>query len=110
MTKYADLKTKKARMAHIREMVGSHDGWALRALAVIYARQTADEQASGDTRYHNTVGFTGADAEILSSFAQQVEAGRTLSEKQMTLLRKKMPKYARQLMAEADSKAKKEAA
>lgn len=99
MTKYADCKTKTARIAFIREQVGYNPQWAVRALVRIYERQTADEQASQTTKVHNGIGFTGADAHILSSFAQQVQRGRKLSEKQMAILRKRIPKYARQLEA-----------
>ena len=40
------------------------------------------------------------DANILSSFAQQIEKGRILSEKQMAILFKKMPRYWKQIMPE----------
>lgn len=33
-----------------------------RALVVMFRNQTADEQATNETREHNGVGFTGADA------------------------------------------------
>ena len=102
--KYNELATKKAKIAHIRNMVSTNPSWALRALERIYALQTSDEQACGITRNLNGVGFSGADSEILSSFAEQVKKGRTLSPKQMTILYKKMPKYARQLMGIADVK------
>ncbi len=64
---------------------------------VIYDKQTLSEQASNSTSVLNSVGFTGCDAEILSSFSQQVQRGRTLSPKQMALVFKKMPKYWEQL-------------
>lgn len=97
MTKFAELKTKKARIAHIRMMVGMNEKWAVKGLLRIFERQTADEQDSEYTKYHNKVGFTGADAEILTSFAKRVVAGRSLTEKQMKYVFKLMPKYARQL-------------
>ena len=40
----------------------------------------------------------GADAEFLTSLAQQYERKGDLSEKQMNILYKKMPKYAGQLL------------
>jgi hypothetical protein len=97
MTKFADCTTKTARIAHIRKMLSVNPQWALRGLLRIYERQTADEQASQTTRIHNAVGFTGADATILSSLAEQVNNGRRLSEKQMAILFKRIPKYAKQL-------------
>lgn len=97
MTKFTELTTKKDRIAFIRKQLGSSGTWALRGLVRIYANQTADEQHDGTTRHHNNIGFTGADAEILTSFAQQYQQRGSLSVKQMGLLFKKMPKYAGQL-------------
>lgn len=104
MTKYVDLKTKKDKIAFIKEQVSYNPKWATRALMTIYDLQTSDEQASGYTQNWNYVGFNGVDSEILSSFAEQVNKGRTLSEKQMKIIFKKMPKYAKQLMNIADKK------
>lgn len=66
-------------------------------MLVIYAKQTLGEQASQTTSELNSVGFSGVDAEILSSFSDQVKRGRTLSPKQMVIVFKKMPKYWEQL-------------
>ena len=102
---YATLKTKKARIAFLREMLACELRWAIKGLVTIYKYQTEDEQRVGDTCEHNGVGFTGADGEILSSFAQQVNAKRfAASEKQLNILFKKMPKYAKQLDIIAQSK------
>lgn len=86
------------------------DKFAVNCLLQLYACQTADEQQAETTTYRNGVGFNGADAGILSSFAQQAEARRAqrkageipahwtdLSPKQMALLRSKLTKYQRQL-------------
>ena len=99
MTKYNQITTKKDRISFIRERIAVSDKWAIRALLRIYSFQTAEEQDVQQTREHNNVGFTGVDAEILSSFAQQVKRTGTLSYKQMTILKKRMPKYSRQLEA-----------
>ena len=52
---------------------------------------------------HNGIGFSGPDAEILSSFAQQYQRRGTLSPRQMNLLRRKMPSYASQVARAADT-------
>lgn len=83
-----------------------------RGILAIYERQTADEKATESTNHENGVGFSGADAEILSSFASQimrkesrgVALGQCLSEKQIVIARKKMLKYARQLAEIANEK------
>ncbi len=96
--KYAELTTKKDRIAFIKEKLGTNHQWAIKGLLRIYANQTEDEKVIEETREHNGIGFTGADANILSSFAKQIsEKNRVMSEKQMNLIFKKMPKYARQL-------------
>ena len=97
MSQFTELTTKKARVAHIRSKLNNDKEWALKGLMRIYSHQTADEQATHTTRVHNNVGFTGADAEILSSFAEQVNRKRVLSVKQMAIVFKMMPKYAGQL-------------
>ncbi len=94
---FNELKTKKARIAHIKEQLATDPRWAVRGLLRIYEGQTAEEQNSEHTIDANGVGFNGVDAEIMSSFAKQVLKGRTLSPKQMAIVFKKIPKYAKQL-------------
>lgn len=81
----------------IKAKIQSDDQWLIRGLTAVYARQTADEQASSQTSEHNGIGFNGVDAYLLSSFAQQAMAGRRMSSKQIMIARKKMVKYAGQL-------------
>jgi hypothetical protein len=94
--------TKKELIAALKERLATDDLWALRALTVVYRNQTADEQARQQTIEHNGTGFSGPDAEILSSFAQQYQRRGTLSPRQMHLLRRKMPSYASQVARAAD--------
>jgi len=79
--------------------------WQQRAITVLYEYQTYAERDWKETCELNGVGFNGADAYILSSFAQQINAGRTLSEKQRAIASKKLPKYAGQLLRIAKDKA-----
>ena len=76
--------------------------WAVKGMLKIYEFQTASEQAAGTTKENNNVGFSGCDAEILSSFCQQVLKGRIMSDKQMALVFKKMPRYWKQLSSISD--------
>lgn len=104
----------------IKTLLETSNAAVERALQVIYERQTSDEQVIGTTKHVNGMGFSGADAEILSSFACQVnrkvgqhndylgrpaKLGETLSPKQMILARKKIAKYARQLLEVSQAKA-----
>lgn len=68
-----------------------------KSIVAIWKFQTEDEKRIGETKEYNGVGFNGADAGILTSFAEQINRGRTLSPKQMAIALKKMPKYAGQL-------------
>lgn len=103
--KYTNCKFKYERIALLKERLRSNAEWALRALIRIYEYQTADEQLCGHTREHNHVGFSGVDGELLSSFAEQYQKKGYLSKKQMALVFKKMPKYAKQLDGIAQLKA-----
>lgn len=78
------------------------DAWVVRAVIAIYERQTEDEQVSMTTNHHNSVGFNGVDAEIMSSFAQQAKRRGSLSPKQLVIARRKIMKYAGQLAAIAN--------
>jgi len=93
----------------IRNNLTNSPMWLVRGLLAIYARQTADEQAAENTRYHNKVGFGAADAEIMSSFAKQCQVWENtpkqnrrfdspLSPKQRTIATTKMLKYSGQLL------------
>ena len=95
-------KAEKAVVAVWQENLRTNPQWAIRGLMRVYKEQTASEKEAEATRENNGVGFTGTDAEILTSFAKQVERdnGRyplPLSPKQLAILFKRMPKYAGQL-------------
>lgn len=102
--KYSDLKTKKDKIAYLKEKLGNDPKWAIRGMLRVYAEQTASEKAMGGTVDDNGVGFSGVDGNILSSFSDQIDHGRNMSEKQMRIILKKMPKYARQLMELSETK------
>ena len=85
----------------IRAKITSNTDAAAKAMLKIYANQTSDEQNSESTVYHNNIGFTGNDAEILSSFSKQFQQRGFLSPKQNAILMKKIGKYAGQLTKQA---------
>jgi hypothetical protein len=96
----ADLTsmTKKAGLEVIRQGLKSNDAWLLRGLVVIYGFQTESEKAMQATAEDNGLGFNGVDAEFLSSLAVQYQQRGSLSPRQVEFARKKMVKYARQLL------------
>jgi hypothetical protein len=77
------------------------DKQAIRTLLLIFSKQTASEQQTEQTTIHNNVGFTGVDAEILSSFAKQYQTRNFLSPKQMVILKKMIKKYWQQVIDES---------
>lgn len=90
--------------SRVQALVTTNDKAAVRALLVVYSRQTKSEQASYSTEENNGVGFTGADAEILTSFVWSYKKYGSLTVKQMALLQKKIKKYWRQLLSEIESR------
>jgi len=82
----------------IQALLMSNDTAVIRGMQRIYDRQTADEQNAQDTQDWNTVGFTGVDGSIMSSFTEYYKKYGKLSEKQMNIARKKMKKYWKQLL------------
>lgn len=118
--KYTDLKTKKARIELIREKIETNDRWLIKGVLAIFDNQTLEEKNAKAVRQHNGVGFTGFDAEIMTSIAQQmirrgikqaiqdtskpVNVVDYVSPAQVKVLRSKMKKYAGQLMRIAENK------
>jgi hypothetical protein len=95
--------SKKDLIEQLRQRLASNDRWALRALMRIYQNQTADEQCREATIERNGIGFTGPDAEIMTSFARQYQRRGWLTEKQMAILRRRIPAYARQIVSQTDT-------
>jgi SNF2 family DNA or RNA helicase len=67
----------------------------------LYRSQSVAEQTASVTVESNGVGFNMVDANIMTSFAKQILAGKGLSEKQLATARLILPKYHKQLENEA---------
>jgi hypothetical protein len=95
--------TKKNTVTFVKTKLATDPVWAVKALVRIFQEnQTADEQVSQTTTHDNGIGFSGCDAEFLSSLAQaQLKYGR-LTDKQLSFVLKKMPKYAGQVIKMSD--------
>lgn len=98
------IKGQTYTKASIRAMLECNDQWLYRAIVAINAGQTANEVMQGGTLEDNGIGFNGVDANILMSFAAQLNRCGHLSTKQTIIARKKMGKYAGQLLAIAREK------
>lgn len=96
----------------IEHLLQTNDKAVERALIVLFDRQTTDEKRQHTTKHHNNRGFCSYDAEYLTKLAEQIRAGRHLSQNQLNLLRKRgkrgtssrIGKYHRQLMEEIQSR------
>ena len=94
------MKINPAVTEYVKVQLSTNPAWVQRAIVKLWQRQTADEQAAKTTGHDNGVGFNGTDAMILSSFAEQINKGRTLSVKQLAIAFKKLPKYSKQIISE----------
>lgn len=84
----------------VKEKLGTDVKWIRRALVVITEKnQTTAEQVSESTISANGIGWNGADAKILTSFARSVKKGWMLSPKQLAVAQRRLPKYAKQVLA-----------
>jgi hypothetical protein len=93
---------KKDIGAYVKNQLLTNPAWATKALLKIFDFQTYEEKQYETTNVDNGVGFTGADAEILSSFAKQYKSRGFLSSKQMYILHKRIPKYWSQIIRISD--------
>lgn len=90
--------SKAALINQLKKNLETHAEVRAKAVIRIYQNQTADEKKTNSTNVNNGIGFTGADASILSSFAKQLAYKKCLSVKQDAILVKRITKYARQLI------------
>lgn len=128
-------KAQKQMAQQIKTLLETNDAALVVGVKRIYDRQTTDEQRSYSTVHNNKRGFTGLDAEFLTSIAKQIGDGKIvavkhivsartnkptleiqkdsgvsyLSMKQVTTARKMMTKYAGQLVLVAEEKAARQA-
>ena len=95
--------TKKMLAAYVKHKLATDEGWAQRALLVIYSRQEMSERVSKTTTMDNGRGFTGFDAPFLRGLAAQLKEKHWLSAKQMAKLYNRMPHYWEQIIEVAAS-------
>jgi hypothetical protein len=95
------------------KLLETNDKAVARALLVVNANQTRDEQAAEDTRYRNGEGFRPCHARMGTSMANFYAARGYLSPKQIAYWRKtdktgamRIAIYWRQLAEAAQAKAK----
>lgn len=88
----------------IQELLRVNDKAVARAITALYERQTAAEQADGETSVANGVGFNKIDAPFLTSIAKALPRyNGHMTERQLKVARKMLPKYWRQLVEIANT-------
>lgn len=65
----------------------------------LYEKQTDDEKAKYETKWHNNIGFNKSDAKFMSAMAREsfAKGWKSLSEKQLAEVRRRFTKYATQV-------------
>jgi hypothetical protein len=81
----------------IEAKITGDDDFAILCLMKLYEKQTADEQAAKQTNKTNRQGFNKTDSLVLSPIAEKVKNGEKLTPIELKLVRKLLPKYAKQL-------------
>lgn len=86
----------------VQHKLGTDKAWALRALEVVFDNQTNEEQIRESTLINNGIGFTGTDGKILTSIANFYIKNKSVSNKQLQLIFKRIPKYWKQILDKSD--------
>ena len=89
---------KNEMIFYIKHKLGTDKRWCLRALQRIYENQTFDEQIQNVTKEFNKIGFSSNDAEIISDIWKFYNERNFLTQKQLNVCFRIMPKYAKQII------------
>ena len=95
------FKTKSEIVASLRVQLSNRPSQALKALVILFNRQTTDEKMGLHTRHVNFVGFSHRDSVFLTSLAKQYINKGSLTTAQMVCLHRIIPRYAGQLIQRA---------
>lgn len=81
----------------VKELLQTNEKARIRALLLLYGLQTDHEKCCGHTAALNGVGFNKVDSVMLTSFAKQYKDRGFLSDKQLAVLERRIPKYSKQI-------------
>lgn len=95
------MKQQKITQKSIKELLARKDEIGIYAkmkgLIRIFQLQTEDEKRIEHTYYHNGVGFSGYDGDIMTSIANKFIKHGRISDKQYKVVDKNIRKYWKQL-------------
>jgi hypothetical protein len=90
--------------AQIVELLNTNDRAVERAIIVLHQRQTLDEQVERQTKHTNHIGFRQNHAPRLSYYARLLRMGNHLYPSQLSVARKWVVMYRKQLTEIANAK------
>ena len=91
-------KTKRELILALKSQLSTSNRQAVKGLLAIYNAQTIEEQSKLATLEKNCVGFSAPDAQFLSYLARWKLTTGYLTDRQLNVVRRRMPKYASQLV------------
>lgn len=91
------MSTKIWTKEEISNGIIASNSWVERGVVAIYNKQTEEEKIIDNTTKKNGVGYSGADAHLMSYYAKWILSGKNLSGKHLEKARKKILKYVGQL-------------
>lgn len=94
----AQFKSQAQLVSALRNQLSTNSEQALKALVVLFNRQTEDEKADEHTHHFNNVGYNHNDAKFLTSVAKQYLNSGHLTASQVKWIMRLIPKYAGQLI------------
>lgn len=94
---YKQVVRKTWNVDEIKELLKTNDRFVLRSLIKLYSFQTNEEKHCKESTEANNKGFNKFDAKILTPIAQDVVKGNIITENQISYVRNKIMKYAKQL-------------
>ena len=84
--------------ASLINLMNTNDSILIKGLLLIHRYQTQEEKRVEDTIVHNNVGFTGSHGKKMTGIANWYLRNGSISPNQLALVRRRMPKYANQLL------------
>lgn len=83
---------------YLKDLLQRNNKALIKALLLIYDRQTEEEKHISESIQDNSIGFNKYDTYILTYYAKSILEGGLLSPEDVYVIRAKMPKYWKQLM------------
>lgn len=95
---WESFTNQKQWEGYLKNLVRTDEKALFKAIILIYANQTNEEQYSGESVEDNGIGFTKHDAKEMTPIAKKLKRGEVLNQSEIAKSKNKMPKYWKQLM------------